>query len=367
MLDFGNFNFEDFDDDTFFDVSYPDYFSEWDEALSGNQNIRFLDVDELSDIIEIYLHERELKKAKQTIEYALKFHPNDEDLIYDVLFLLNEPELWNDLLILTEQYQNLSESWVDGHKIAALLHLGMEEDTFVFFRKIKQIYEKDTEQLSTLYQVMVQSLMEVDLLDAALDVTQEAIAILGSGLEFYWLQLQIYLLLGEKKQTFNIADQIKQINPLDGETWHRLGSVYLELEEWEKSIESFEFAESLGHKTQSNYLGLITVYEKNGNLLKALEKAQDFVLLYPNNYMVYILAANICSELGLLKEALDYIDVALGMEPDLDYLYLYKSRFLIHLGEKTKAMHTLEEGIRLTKDQQGELKKELQKLHNENF
>jgi len=366
MLDFGDFNFEDFEDDNSFDGPYPDYFSEWDEALSGNQNIRFLDVDELSDIIEIYLYERELEKAKQTIGYALKFHPSDEDLIYDILFLLNEAELWNDLLVLSEQYQNLSESWVDGHKIAALLHLGMEEDAFVFFRKVKQIYEKDNEQLSILYQVMVQSLMEVDLLDAALNVVQEAIDLLGASIEFYWLQLQIYLLSGAKKQASGVANQIEQINPLNEETWHRLGSVYLELEEWEKAIEAFEFAESLGYKIPSNYLGLITAYEKNGNLLRALEKAQDCVLLCPNNYMMYILAANICSELNLLKEALDYIDEALGIEPDLDYLYLYKSQFLTHLGEKTKAARALEEGIRLTKDKQGELKKELQKLHNKN-
>jgi tetratricopeptide (TPR) repeat protein len=82
--------------------------------------------------------------------------------------------------------------------------------------------------------------------------------------------------------------------------------------------------------------------------------------------MVYILAANICSELGLWREALEYVDSALNIVPDLDSLYLYKSRFLVHLGEQKNAIYALEEGIRLTKDKQGDLKKELDKLHNEN-
>ena len=366
MLDFDDFDFDDFEDDDFIQEPYPDYFYEWDETLSGNQNIRFLDVDELSDIIEIYLHEAEFKKAKQTIAYALKFHSDDEDLIYDILLLLNDYELWNDLLVLAEQQQGLSESWVDGHKIAALLHLGMEEDAFLFFRKIKQRYEKDAEQLSLIYQVMGESLQEIGLFDAAHDVVEEAIKLLGPSLEFYWLQLRGHLASDAKEPALRVANRIEQINPMDGESWHRLGSVYLDLEEAEKAIDAFEFADSLGHKTQSNYLGLITVYEKNGNLLKALEKVKEYLYLYSNNYMVYILAANICSELCLWIEALEYIDLALNIVPELDSLYLYKSRFLVYLGEQKKAVYVLEEGIRLTKDKQGDLKKELDKLHNEN-
>jgi tetratricopeptide (TPR) repeat protein len=335
--------------------------------LSGNQNIHFLDVDELSDIIEIYLYEREIKKAKLTIEYALKFHPNDEDLIYDILLLLNDYELWNDLLVLAEQHQGISEAWVDGHKLTALLHLGMEEDAFLFFRKIKSKYESNLEHLSLIYQIMGESLHEMDLVDAAHDVIKEAISLMGPNLEFYWLQLRAHLASESKDQALEMANQIEQISPLDGETWHRLGSVYLELEESEKAIDAFEVAESLGYKTQSNYLGLITVYEKNGNLLKALEKVKEYLYLYPNNYMVYILAANICSDLGLWKEAIEYIDLALNIAPDLDSLYLYKSRFLVFLDEQKKAVYALEEGIRLTKDKQGELKKELEKLYNDNF
>jgi tetratricopeptide (TPR) repeat protein len=360
MLDFENFDFEDFPEEP-----YPDYFYEWDEALSTTKNLRFLEEEELADIIEIYLSEGEIEKARQTIEYALKFHPDDEDMIYDILLLLNDFELWNDLLAMTEQYSDISEVWVDGHKIAALFHLGMEEYAFLFFRKIRQKYENDTEQLSFIYQVLAESLQEMDLYDASLNVVHEAIQLLGDSSDFYWLQLEAYLSTGTKKQVLDMAAQIEQVDPMDGETWHRLGIVYFGLEEIEKAIDAFEFAESLGQKTQSNYLGLIAAYEKNENLLKALEKAKDYVYLYPDSYMVYALAASICSVLNFWEEALDYINTALKMAPYMDVLYLHKSRFLLHLGEQKRAVSALEEGIRQTQDKQGELKKELDKLHSE--
>jgi tetratricopeptide (TPR) repeat protein len=364
MFDFNYFD-SDFEDASE-QESYPDFFYEWDESLSANQNIRFFDADELSEIIEIYLTEGEVKQAKQTIQYALKFHPDNDNLVYDILLLLNDFELWNDLLTLAEQYKDMPDVWADGHKLAALMHLGMEEDAFLFFQKMKRKYEKDTESLSIIYQAMCEALQEMDLFEASINVSNEAMALMGPHIEFYWLQLQAYLSLNQKAKALEAMTVIQQKDPLDGETWHRMGSVYMDLDETEKAIEAFEFSESLNYKKQSNYLGLITVYEKNGNLLKALEKAKEYLYLYPENYMVNILAANICSEMGMWEEALAYIDAALEIVPDMDSLYLYKSNFFSNLGEKNKAMLALEEGIRQTNDEQGDLKKELEKLQQQN-
>jgi tetratricopeptide (TPR) repeat protein len=365
MIDFGGFDFEDLEYNEFPEEPYPEYFHGWDEALSGNQSIHFLEEEELGDIIDIYLHEGKFVKAKRTIEYALNFHPNSEDLVYDILLMLNDYELWNDLLTLAERYQDLPEVWVDGHKIAALFHLGMEEDAFSVFQRAKRKCKDDPDELTFIYEVMGQSLQEVDLFDAALDVLREAIRRVGPNFGLYWLQLETYLAMDNKEEAMKMAAQIEQINPMDGESWHRLGAVYCEVDENEKAIDAFEFAESLGYRESVNYLRLMTVYEKNGNLLKALEKAREYFYLYSGNYMVYILAANICSELNLWEEALEYVNAALRLEPEIDSLYVYKSRFHVHLGEHKKAFSALEEGIRATQDTQGDLKKELEKLQNE--
>jgi tetratricopeptide (TPR) repeat protein len=363
--DFDDEDFEDFEDST--EESYPDYFYAWDDALSKKQNPPYMDADDIGEIIEIYLSETEIDKAKQTIQQGLKWHPDNKDLVYDILAYLNDFELWNDLLSLSEQYKDFPELWSDGHRLTALLHLGMEEDAFLFFQKMKRKYEKSADELSIMYQAMAEALLEMDLYDASVGVMDEAIEVLGVHVDFYWLQLQAYVSVESKEKVLEIAGKIEQINPLDGETWYRLGSVYIEMEEPEKAIDAFEFAESLGYTRQSNYLGMVTAYEKNGNPLKALEKLKEYLALYPENYMAYILAANICADMKMWESAIKYVDDALKLVPDFDSLYLYKSNFFINLGERKKAMSTLEEGIRQTDDKQGDLKKELEKLQSESL
>jgi tetratricopeptide (TPR) repeat protein len=360
-------DYTDFDDalDDSSQEPYPDFFYEWDRSLTENIHLRFMDADDLLDIIDIYLSEENVEKARQTIQYSLKLHPGNEDLIYDILLFLNDYELWNDLLTLSDQYQNIPELWVKAHKLNALLHLGMEEDAFLLFRKMKIIYEHDTENFSMSYQVMGEALHEVDLYEASIHVMEEAITLIGPELDFYWQQLQSYISLNLKDRALALAEKILKINPMDGEIWHRLGKSYLSLHETEKAIDAFEFAESLGYRKPSNFLNMIRAYEENGNHLRALEKTKEFLLLYPENYLINILAADICSSMEMWEEALVYVDAALKVLPKMDTLYLYKSNFFLNLGEQKKAMLALEEGIKQTNDSEGDLKKELERLHNQ--
>ncbi|MDR0413213.1 MAG: hypothetical protein LBH61_05385 [Dysgonamonadaceae bacterium] len=361
------FEYRDFDEDPdeFSKEAYPDFYYDWDEILTKNLNPCFLEADEFSEIIEIYFDENEPGKAKQTIRQALRFHPENEDLIYDILLLLSEYELWNDLLEFSEQHKDISGVWADGHRLTALLHLGMEEDAFLYFRKMKSKYEKNKKNLSIIYQAMGEALNEVDLFGSTIEVIDEILSILDPNVDFYWLQLQAHLSLDNKEKVLQIAEQIERINPLDAETWSRLGNVYLDVDETEKAIDAYEFVESLDNKKSINYIHLISAYEKNGNYLKALEKAKDYLYLYPERYMMNILAANICSKMELWREALSFVDVALRRVPESDELYLYKSNVFLNLGEQKRAISVLKEGIKLTNDQEGNLKKELERLQNQ--
>jgi tetratricopeptide (TPR) repeat protein len=358
---------EDFENDSYESLHepYPDFFYEWDEALTSQTALHFLDVEELSEIIEIYLDENEFPKAKQTICHALKIYPDNTDLVYDILLHLNESELWNDLLDYSELYLDQQGLWAEGNKLTALLHLGMEEDAFLFFRKLNNKYKKEKEKLALIYVAMTEALQEVDLFESSIHIIEEVLQLTEPDVYYYWLLLQGYLALELKDKSMETAEIIERMNPLDSEMWYHLGRVYIDLQETEKAIDAFEFAESLGYKKQKNFLYLITDYAGNGNHFKALEKAKDLLFLYPDNYMANIFAANICSEMEMWEEALSYVDAALKKAPDIDSLYLYKSSFFLNLGEQKKAMLALEEGIRQTNDTEGDLKKELDRLHEQ--
>ncbi|MDR3062039.1 MAG: hypothetical protein LBU57_08000 [Dysgonamonadaceae bacterium] len=344
----------------------PDFFRTWDEALNKGQIPGYYEVDELCEIIDIYLSEDQIDKAKQTINYAFKFYPDNEDLIYEILLLLNDYEMWNDLLFLAEKYKDMSQIWPDGHKISALLHLGMEEDAFLFFKKLKKKYTENQENLSIIYQAMAEALHEVDLFDASIDVLKEALELINNNdIDLLWLQLQNYVSLEDKEKVLEIASRIQKISPLNPETWSRLGNTYKDIGETGKSIDAFEFAQSLGNTNSNDLMNLIYAYEKNGNINKALEKIDEFLLRNPDSYVVQLMAANYCSQIQDWARALTYVSKAITLLPEMDSLYLYQADFLVRLGEYKKAIITLQEGIKKTGDSEGTLAKELELLRQQ--
>ncbi|MDR2086499.1 MAG: hypothetical protein LBP72_04915 [Dysgonamonadaceae bacterium] len=348
------------------EVSYPDFFYKWDNDLEDGRSSGFYDPEELNDIIEIYMTENNYAKAKKTIAYALKVYPDDEDMIYDILLTLNDFEKWNDLLVLAEKYKDLGEIWPDGHYLTALLHLGMEEDAFLFFRKTKTKYAGKKEELSILYQIMGEALHEVGLYEASIDIIDEAFKLFGEeeSTEYYWLLLHNYLYLGEKEKVFEYGEIIAKAAPFDGSTWHHLGIAYNDAGNPEKAIDAFEFAKSLNYSEKENLLHLIQTYEHNGNYAKALENAIEYLHLFPESYLINIVASNICSQMEMWNEAICFLDNAIEILPSIDSLYLYKSTYFLNMGEHRKAKQTLKEGIKITHDPEKDLGKELKRLND---
>jgi tetratricopeptide (TPR) repeat protein len=366
MFDFGDF--EDIYQENTPLEPHPNFFEEWDEALSTNRSPRFLDDEELCEVIEIYLEEGHLEKARQSVRYALTFHPGDVDMVADILLIVSDFDLWEDALTLANDYQNCGDVWIDGYRLCALFHLGMEEDGFACFRRLQTKYEADKDDLSILYQAMGEALNEVDLFDAAVDVMDEAIRRMGVQVDFYWLQLRAYVSMKDKEKSLYIANRIEHLSPMDGDSWHRLGLIYDEnLEEAEKAIDAFEFAESLGYNDPENYINLIILYEKDGIYTKALEKINDYLSKYEANCTVYLMGLAICSKIENWNEALKYVNAALRCAPDFPALYIYKSNILYLLGELQQAKNTLEEGLTKTIDdgEREELRMELTRLREE--
>jgi len=345
--------------------SYPDFFFEWDDAVNSGNKPGFYEPEELTEIIEIYIINNQPKRAKQAINYALRIYSEDDEILYEILLLLNDYERWNDLLAVCDRYKEESDVWIDGHRLTALLHLGMEEDTFIFFQKLKTKYAGSNEDLSIIYQAMGEALFEVDLFDSAVEIIQEAIDNLEEDIDFYWLQLQCFTSLESKEEVLKLAEILQKLNPLDAETWLNLGLAFQDIGDKERAIESFEYAQSLGHDPEEVLIHLINAYEKNKDFDKAMEKAKEYLDLYPDSYVMNMMAIKLNSEMENWKDALKYVDEALKQTPNIESLYLYKSNFLIHLDDFTRAKLVLMEGLNNTKDSKGYLSKKLSKLNRQ--
>ena len=347
------------------DEPYSPCFIDWNEAREKGIPPGYFDADELCDIIDTFLSIEQIKESREVIEYALKLHPDNENLIYDIMQMLNDYELWDDLLYLSNKYKHLSLAWVDGHNVTALLHLGMEENAFSCFREAKKKYATNEKNLILIYQAMSETLYDVDLYEAAINVIDEIWSkIEKDNEELLWIQLQSYLSIKDTQKVEEKCDKIQKLNPMDANTWSRLGVVYKEIGDKEKSIDAFEFAASLGKKEPIDILNLIYSYKENGNFQKALEKADEYLEKSPDDYVINTLATSLCIDMEAWDIAIRYADKALNVDPLSDFLYLYKSRCHAQLGEIRKAIKTLETGIRKNGDVTGELFLEMEQLKN---
>jgi len=344
---------------------YPDFFFEWDDAVSSGKKPGFYEPEELTEIIEIYIINNQTKRAKHAIDYALRIYEDDYELLDEILLLLNDYERWNELLAVCNKYKEDSEVWIEGHKLMAMLHLGMEEESFILFKKLKTIYAEDKDELSVIYQAMGEALFEVDLFDSSIEVIREAIDTLEEDVNFYWLQLQCYVYLEDKEAVNKLADIILKLKPLDAETWHRLGFFFRDMNESDKAIEAFEYAQSLGVDSEEILINLIYIYDKNKNYNRALEKVKEFLALHPDSYLINMMAAKLNSRMENWRDAIKYVDEVLKLTPDIETLYLYKSNFLIRMEEYKKAKSVLMEGMKNTGDKEGSLAKKLSKLNKQ--
>jgi tetratricopeptide (TPR) repeat protein len=359
-----------FDFDSFEDMEDPEdgiseAFVQWDDEQQANAHHGYYDAGDLCEILETYLSMDEVDEAREVVKYALRIHPEDEDMVCDILQIFNEYELWNDQLTLAENYKKCKQVWIDGQRIIALLHLGMEDEAFVCFGQAKSKYARDKESSITLYRVMTETLNDVDLYESSIHVVNDFLKHVQTAddvEDFLWVLLQSYFALDDKENTMKLCEQILRIKPMDADTWNRLGMVYKDLHEKEKAIEAFEFAVSLGKDEPVDILNLIYAYKENGNYLKALEKTDEFLKTSSNDYIINLLAANIAIEIEDWERTLKYTDNALESDPNADFLYLYKSKSLLQLGEIKKAINALEEGLKRTLDETGEIRKQLKKL-----
>jgi len=353
----------DSDDDDYIDYEdFPDFFENFNDSLQKGISPGYYDPDELCEIAEIYFVEGQWEEGKYAINYALKIYPENEDMIYDLLLVLSDFEQWNDLLTLSEKYSHVFDVWPDAYKLTSLLHLGMEEDTFQYFKKLKSKYAGNKENLSLIYQAMAESLCEVDLYDASIEVIEEIIPVVGQDIDLLWSEIQAFTALEDRENVIRLGSIIQQLKPMDAENWTRLGNIYREINEINKSIEAYEFAQSLGIKDPEILLSLIYTYERNGNYAKALQKADEYLSKYPDSYLVNLLAINICLQIENWSEGLKYIENAIKLEPQIEFLYLYKCKFYLRQGENIKAIKALEEGINKIPEHSGDLKKQLKKL-----
>ena len=120
-----------------------------------------------------------------------------------------------------------------------------------------------------------------------------------------------YLRMENKEKAIEDANKLAEIEPRDGRLFE--GSIYAEVGELDKAIESFNKLIEADKKFIPAYVQIYQIHVKKKDFNKALEEAKRLSDLAPSQSLV--LQGDALSKLGKVDEALAAYDDALGHDP----------------------------------------------------
>lgn len=237
-------------------LDYFEYFEapEFKTLFSRYQKMKekgiseYFDADELVDITEYYYNKGMKKEALTTLEFALKMHPDNVDVrLCQARTCMNEGDY--------EQVQQLLDSIID-----------QTDREVLFLRAELNIIKKDIPQTSVYLNQIIQSEEEpIDIYQAYIDIgelfldyeeyeramkyftrAEKSAQMCEDPQELVWRaqadRAICLFALGEHQKGIDLVNQILDEDPYSHTHWCLLGEFYVELEEFDKAMDAFDYA-----------------------------------------------------------------------------------------------------------------------------
>ena len=313
-------------------------------AMEENDSQVYFDADQLTDIAEYFAKRVNLKKSYQAINYGLKIHPGNINLMLHkaryTLLAGNCKKAWKILDSIEDQ---------NDREVKFLkAELYFEENNIEAAKKIlNELYEEenDTECILDIFNIYLDNCQEREALKwikSAHKNNPEDVEIAKALAEFYYSN-------DKSKQAIEYFNKVLDKEPYNADSWYKLGQCYIATDNIEEALNAFDYCLAI---EQDNVLALTTKgeclielnnYEEG---CKLLSKAEDLIedgsqirLLLIDCYMrmkKYPEAIAMCRKHRLAKDTDDFDKAQVASFEALAYAYL---------GRFDEALEVIEYGI----------------------
>lgn len=374
-----NYSSSNFDQDKDFKQSLEQY-----EEMKAGNTTGYFDSDQLADFAEHYASSQKYDEAFEVIDYALSIHPSSTEVLVIKAHIFIEQKKIEEAKKIAN---SIAENYSRDVKLlkAELLILDQkvdEADTLLV-----EIANEDENNCDNILDAAY-LFLDYDLPNKALPLFERALSLSPENNEIRLNLVDCYIQCEQTEKAIALCNKLIDKDPYSTQYWYELGRLYYSINEFNKSLEAYEFALTIDDNHKSSILMTAHCYYKLENYLKACEYYKKYDDITPESKMnvffiglcyfnlkeyensiewlkqaltlsdnlaieaveIYDYISTSYDKMGDLENALHYIDLAINNEPELADSYVSKGKIYLSNAREEDAILWFNKAIELDKE-----------------
>ena len=325
------------------------------EGMLKTNQVYFFDVQEFENIIHYYIDSGEINLANKALELAIHQHPYNTELTLLKTELLIFDGNLDEAFDILDSFQELEPN---------------NQEIYIQKATIYSKKNKHTEAIKYLEQSLIfcdepldiWSLLGIEymMLDDYVNAKKYFEYHIDNDIEDHQALYNIlycYDQLKEYKNSIILLNSILEVNPYNEIAWFELGKQYLNIENKEEALSSFDFAII----SEEHFVG---AYIEKGKVLEILGKIDEAIKNYKIALQLEDASSYLYYKIGLCyekiknnKAAVKYFKNAINLDPSNINAWNGIIDFYINLNNYKKAIYYLEKILKIDENNIGNWEK----------
>lgn len=301
------------------------------EAQHTNGERGYFDVEEYEMIIDYYRDTASFKWMRRAVEQGRAVHPKAIELQIKAVHLAIALKKYDEAADLLEHIAAMSPTHPDLliARATLLLHQG---HTSLGLELLERALEHAEEPLDVLHQIAE---VHLDLgqysraIDALLRLLNEDPEGYDEAVLFQLASCLEYT--GENERGRKLYLEFAEKEPYQPLTWYHAGTFCMRLERDEEAKQMLEWATVADEEFYAGYIELGRIYEREERFQDAIDSyLKGTASVVESNFLHYRIAL-LYGELELPEKALEHLNKAVEIEPEMEDVYLERANVYMEL------------------------------------
>lgn len=326
------------------DFFYNELVERFEEMLEEQANY-FFDAEELVEIISYYLDVGDFPFSLKAIEYGMMLYPEDYNFKLKLLDYSIEIESLKQASILIEELKPLAEEDFDFILVQARFW-SLKNQHRLAIKFYKKALHFDTE-LDYIHHCLATEYNQINEVGQAIYHFKCALEIdLDDELTFH-LCVDCFDDIHRHKDCIDFILQFIELRPYAEYAWVQLGLQNLNLKNYQKALEAFDYAIAINPKSISSLMQLAYCYEKLEDYSSAIETYQEALVGDDSAAFTYIKIGKCYLKLNQKYKALKAFHQSIHEDPQMDKAWSETANLYETLGNYDEALHYLRRALEL--------------------